>query len=208
LRIFGLRRGWTPCIGHSLAGAFWNTRRPRSSERSTETWRPQPDRTAGHPIALGGRDRRGARTNPGKEGVSHWVVRRRRATAVSESSILANTTRARNTAARFTRTRFNRTRAARSSSVTTTSARGRPIFGMSLLDHKSGILLVISGSPPRWARRRMGGAGVVGHAGPARRHSAHRRRVDLRRRVAGGRSIPPTGARAGRDLTVTALPTA
>jgi hypothetical protein len=45
-----------------------------------------------------------------------------------------------NATARFTRGRFvNRTSAARSSSVSTTSARGRPIFGMPLLDHKSEI---------------------------------------------------------------------
>ena len=42
--------------------------------------------------------------------------------------------------ARFTRARFvKRTSAARSSSVTTTSALGRPIFAMPLLDHRSAI---------------------------------------------------------------------
>jgi hypothetical protein len=62
-----------------------------------------------------------------------FVVRRRRATAVSEASIHANTIRARNANARFTRARFvNRTSAARSSSVTVTSALGRPSFGMPL----------------------------------------------------------------------------
>ena len=69
-----------------------------------------------------------------------FVVRRRRATAVSEVSTHASTIRARNATARFTRARFvNRTSAARSSSVTTTSDLGRPMFGMPLLDHKSGV---------------------------------------------------------------------
>lgn len=48
--------------------------------------------------------------------------------------------RARNAIARFTRARFvSRTSATRSSSVTTTSALGRPIFGMPLLDHRLGV---------------------------------------------------------------------
>jgi hypothetical protein len=62
-----------------------------------------------------------------------FVVRRRRATAVSEVSIHANTIRARNARCRLTRARFvSRTSAARDSSVTTTSAGGRPILGHAL----------------------------------------------------------------------------
>jgi hypothetical protein len=92
-----------------------------------------------------------------------FVVRKRRATAVSAASIQANTIRARKASARFTRARFvNRTSAARSSSVTTTSARGRPIFGMPLLDHSRTISpddfvsrgLAARGETPRSTHRR------------------------------------------------------
>ena len=107
---------------------------------------------------------RGSSYSPSSRRSTNWlrhfatvvfVVRRRRATAVSEASIHANTIRARNATARFTRARFvNRTRAARSSSVTTTSARGRPIFGMPLLDHKSGV------SPSDFVSRGLAAHGV------------------------------------------------
>ena len=66
---------------------------------------------------------RGSSYSPSSRRSTNWlrhlatvvfVTRRRRATTVSESSIHANTIRARNATARFTRTRFvNRTRAAR-----------------------------------------------------------------------------------------------
>ena len=60
-----------------------------------------------------------------------FVVRRRRATALSGASAHASTTRARNATARLTRARFvKRINSARSLSVTTTSALGRPSFAM------------------------------------------------------------------------------
>jgi hypothetical protein len=92
-----------------------------------------------------GASTRGSSYNPSSRRSTNWprhfatvvfVVRRRRATAVSEASIHANTIRARNATARFTRARFvNRTSAVRSASVTTTLALGRPIFRMPPLDH-------------------------------------------------------------------------
>jgi hypothetical protein len=65
-----------------------------------------------------------------------FVVRRRRATTVSEASTQANTMRARNAIARLTRARLvRRISSACSLSVITTSARGRPSFAMPMLDH-------------------------------------------------------------------------
>ena len=62
-----------------------------------------------------------------------FVVRRRRATALSGASAHASTIRARNAMGRFTCARFvKRTNSARSTSVTTTSALGRPSFAMPL----------------------------------------------------------------------------
>jgi hypothetical protein len=105
---------------------------------------------------------RGSSSSPSSRRSTNWprhfatvvfVVRKRRATAVSDESRHANTIRARNAKWRLMRARFvSRMSAARSSSVTATSARGRPIFGMPLLDPKSGL------SPSDFVSRGLGGS--------------------------------------------------
>jgi hypothetical protein len=115
---------------HRVTHARRFRHRPRAPVRLAGRRRLERLHDDGLDLLIGDRAR-GA--NPRHLATVVFVVRRRRATAVSELSIHANTIRARNAIVRFTRARFvNRTSAARSSSVTTTSARGRPIFGMPL----------------------------------------------------------------------------
>ena len=93
-------------------------------------------------VIVRGAPTRGSSYNPAKRRATNWlrhlatvvfVVRSRRATTVSDASTHASTIRARKASARLTRARFvSRTNARRSSSVTTTSARGRPILAMPL----------------------------------------------------------------------------
>lgn len=104
-------------------------------------------------------DRAGRSTNwPRHFATVVFVVRRRRATAVSPASIHANTIRARNASARFTRGALRQSHEGRALvAVTTTSARGRPIFGMPLLDHKSGV------SPGNFVSRGLRSHLINGH---------------------------------------------
>ena len=100
-------------------------------------------------VIVRGAPTRGSSYNPARRCATNWlrhfatvvfVVRRRRATVVSESLAQANTMRARNAMARFTRTRFvRRTKSTRSLSVSTISALGRPIFAHASKDHIGSI---------------------------------------------------------------------
>jgi hypothetical protein len=93
-------------------------------------------------VMVRGAPTRGSSYNPARRLAANWlrhfatvvfVVRSRCATALSDAAVQANTIRARKAIARFTRLRLvRRCKMTRSSSVSTTSARGRPIFAMSL----------------------------------------------------------------------------